>query len=106
MYTSVRSLALVNFATVLSLTVLATPADAAGPCNPLLPVQVRIVEKADQGVDPLRRYIAITQGVHQLDMMDVAASLDAWRAAVRCAQRVAAENAAATAGSVVLKSSP
>ena len=62
----------------------------------------KAVEQADQGVDALRRYIAITQGIHQLNMFDVAASLEAWRADVRCAQRAAAEKAAAEPASVAL----
>ena len=93
MNTTVRSFAIVNFATALSLSLLAAPADAAGPCQPLLPVQVKVVEQADQGVDALRRYIGITQAIHQLNMLDVAARLDGWRAEVRCAQRAAAEQA-------------
>jgi len=97
MNTSLRAVAIVNFATVLSLAVLVAPADAAETCAALAPVQIRVVEKADEGVEALRRYVSITQGIHQLDMMDVAASLDAWRAAARCAQRVAAEKAGAPA---------
>ena len=102
MYTSIRSFTIVNFATALSLALLAAPADAAGPCKELLPVRVKVVEQADQGVDALRRYIAITQGIHQLNMFDVGASLEAWRADVRCAQRAAAEKAAAEPASVAL----
>ena len=97
MNTSLRAVAIVNFATALSLAVLVAPADAAENCAALMPVQVRVVEKADEGVDALRRYVAITQGIHQLDMTDVAASLDGWRSAVRCAQRMAAEKAGAAA---------
>ena len=51
MYTSIRSFTIVNFATALSLALLAAPADAAGPCKELLPVRVKVVEQADQGVD-------------------------------------------------------
>ena len=93
MHTSTASFAIVNFATALSLTLLAAPADAAGPCKALLPVQVKVVAQADQGVDALRRYIGVTQGIHQLNMLDVAAKLDGWRAEVRCAERAAAEQA-------------
>ena len=106
MHTSIRSFTIVNIATALSLAMLAVPAEAAGPCNPLLPVRVRVVEQADQGVDALRRYIGITQGIHQLNIHDVAASLEAWRADVRCAQRVAAEKAAAEPASVALTTRP
>lgn len=106
MRTSARSYAVVNFATALSLAMLAAPAEATGPCSPLLPVRVKVVEQADQGVDALRRYITITQGIHQLNMMDVAGSLDAWRAEVRCAQRLAAEKATAAPASVAVTTRP
>jgi hypothetical protein len=109
MNTSLRAVAVVNFATALSLAVLVAPADAAETCTALMPVQVRVVEKADEGVEALRRYISITQGIHQLDMMDVATSLDGWRAAVRCAQRVAAEKGApapVAAAPVAVQSKP
>ena len=106
MNTSLRAVAIVNFATALSLALLVTPADAAETCAALMPVQVRVVEKADEGVDALRRYIAISQGIHQLDMMDVATTLDAWRAAVRCAQRVAAEKGIAAPAPVALQNRP
>jgi hypothetical protein len=96
MYTSIRSFAIVNFATAVSLATLAAPADAAGPCNAVLPVRARLVEQADQGVDALRRYIVVTQAIHQLNIHDVAARLDAWRADIRCAQQAAAEKATPT----------
>ena len=105
MTTSIRSFAIVNLVTALSLAALASPAEASGPCAALTPVQVKVVEKADEGVDALRRHLYITQGIHQLDMMEVAGSLDAWRAAARCAQRVAAEKAAAPAP-IALQSKP
>src|SRR5690349_20746983 len=73
MNTSIRSFAVVNLFTAVSLAVLAFPSDAAGPCKELLPVRVKVVEQADQGVDALRRYIVVTQGIHQLNMLDVAA---------------------------------
>jgi hypothetical protein len=103
MNTSLRAAAIVNFATALSLAVLVAPADATETCAALVPVQIKIVEKADEGVEALRRYIAITQGIHQLEMMDVAGSLDAWRAAARCAQRVAAQKVAPAQASVALQ---
>jgi len=105
MNTSLRTAAIVNFATAVSLAALVAPAGAAETCTALMPVQAKVVEKADEGVEALRRYLSITQGIHQLDMMDVAASLDGWRAAARCAQRVAAEKAAAPAP-VALQSKP
>ncbi|MEO8525206.1 MAG: hypothetical protein ABI460_10845 [Caldimonas sp.] len=67
-------------------------------------MQARVVEKADQGVDALRDYIFITRGIHQLDMAEVAESLDSWRASARCA-KLAAEQAASRE-SVAMKTSP
>jgi hypothetical protein len=58
-------------------------------CKPLQPMQAAVVEHADKGVDALRRYVFISRGIHQLDMMEVAGSLDAWRAEARCARQVA-----------------
>ena len=102
MHTSIRSFAIVNFATALSLATLASPAEAAGPCNALLPVRAKLVEQADQGVDALRRYIVVTQGIHQLNIHDVAARLEGWRADVRCAKQAAAEKADEPAAPVAL----
>ena len=102
MQTSTASFAIVNFATAVSLALLAAPAEAAGPCKALLPEQVKVVEQADQGVDALRRYIVVTQGIHQLNMLDVATKLDGWRAEVRCAQRVAAEKGSSAPTSVAV----
>lgn len=104
MYAFVRCLAVAASGAALSVSLL-TPAVAAdAPCKSLGYVQARVVEKADQGVDALRNYIYITRGIHQLDMMQVAGSLDAWRADARCA-KLATEQAEASA-SVALKTSP
>jgi hypothetical protein len=80
---------------------LAGPATAAEPgvvsCKPISHVQRRVVEKADQGMQPLRQYVTITRSIHQLDMMEVAESLDAWRASARCLKQ-AEESAAQPVG--------
>jgi hypothetical protein len=55
----------------------------------LTSLQRRLVDKADQGVDSLRAFIVRTRTIHQLDMLDVAESLGAWRAAAECAKQVA-----------------
>jgi hypothetical protein len=89
----VRCLAGAAFGAVLSVS-LAGPAVAGdAPCKSLGYVQKRVVEKADQGIDALRDYVFITRGIHQIDMAEVAASLDDWRASARCA-KVAAERSA------------
>lgn len=56
----------------------------ATACGQLTFVQKRVVEKADQGIDALRRYVFLTRGTHNLYLMDVALVLDDWRAKARC----------------------
>jgi hypothetical protein len=68
-------------------------AENAARCEPLGHVQKRVVQKAGIGVEALRNYLEITRGVHQLDMVTVAASLDAWVANARCAGLVLDEAA-------------
>ncbi len=88
----VRCLAGTACGAVLSVS-LAGPAVAAdAPCKALGYVQKRVVQKADQGIDALRDYVFITRGIHQLDMGEIAVSLDDWRASARCA-KLAAERA-------------
>ena len=89
----VRCLAGTAFGAVLSVS-LAGPAVAAdAPCTSIGYVQKRVVEKADQGIEALRNYVFVTRGIHQLDMAEIAGSLDGWRASARCA-KLAAERAA------------
>jgi len=82
--------AVVYLGAALSLS-LPGPSSAAdeATCKPLGPMQAAVVGHADQGVDALRRYVFISRGIHQLDMMEVAGSLDAWQAQARCAKQVA-----------------
>ena len=87
----------------LSLPGASSAADEAS-CRPLRPMQAGVVEHADQGVDALRRYIFISRGIYQLEMMQVAGSLEAWRAEARCARRVAER--AADEGPVALQTRP
>lgn len=89
----VRCLATAGFGAALSVSLMAPSLAADAPCKSLDRVQVRVVEKADQGVDALREYVFITRGIYQLDMAEVAESLDGWRASARCA-KLAAEQAA------------
>jgi len=79
-------------------SVLATlPAQAApATCGTVTPVERRIVERANMGdIDSLRGFVGVTSFVHGIDMVDVRAHLDAWRAAVACHDQLAAAQAAA-----------
>ena len=91
MSTYVRCLALAGLGTALSLSLLSpgVAADNASACGPLTPMQASVVGKADEGVDALRRYVFITRGIHQLDITEVAGSLDGWKAQARCAKAAA-----------------
>jgi hypothetical protein len=62
---------------------------AVAACRPLTNLQQRIVDKSELGVDDLRRFVQRTHMIYQLDMSDVADSLDAWRAASTCVKQVA-----------------
>ena len=54
-------------------------------------VQRRVVEKAAQGIVPLRQYLWSTRMIHRLDVMQTVAWLDEARAAEQaCLERVAA----------------
>lgn len=66
-------------------------ADSETSCAGIGYAQLRIVEHANQGVDALRRYVIITRPVHQIGMVEVIESLDAWRARARCATSTAAD---------------
>jgi hypothetical protein len=73
--------------------VLAADTSADASCTPLGYVQKRVVQKAEVGVDALRDYVYITQGVHQLSLLEIAASLDAWLASAHCSGLVVDEQA-------------
>lgn len=79
------SLSLVWFAPVQAQE---TPAQTP-TCAPLTSLERRIVAKADQGVPALRRFVWMTHYIYGVDMIDVAESLDKWRANVVCAANVA-----------------
>lgn len=102
MYAFVRCLAVAAFGAALSVSLVAPALAADAPCKSLGYVQMRVVEKADQGVDALRDYVYITRGIHQLDMAEIAGSLDEWRATARCAKAAAEQGTARE--SVALKS--
>jgi hypothetical protein len=60
----------------------------ATSCKALTNVQERIVGKADQGIDALRSFVWMTKLIYGIGMLDVAESLDEWRAAAVCAKGV------------------
>jgi len=65
------------------------PQVAATSCKPLSSVQKRIVDKADHGIDELRNFVWMTHLIYGIGMLDVAESLDGWRAAASCGKQVA-----------------
>jgi hypothetical protein len=58
-------------------------------CAPATNLQRRIVEKAEQGMPALRRFVSMTRFIYGVDMIDVTNSLDKWRAGSGCASIVA-----------------
>ena len=60
----------------------ATPMAAA--CHMPTPLQLRLVAKADEGMEPLRKFIDGRRAILHLDMQEVVASLDGWRADIEC----------------------
>ena len=42
--------------------------------------QLRLLQKASQGVEPLRQYVHRTRGVYQYDMAEIGGWIGAWRA--------------------------
>jgi hypothetical protein len=58
---------------------------ASTSCKTLSNVQQRIVDKAAEGIDPLRRFAHMTKFIYGIDMFDIAHSLNDWRATAACA---------------------
>lgn len=71
-------------------------ADAQISCSGLGHAQQRVLEHADQGIDALRRYVIITRPVHGISMVEVAESIDGWRAKAQCSVKAAANAPAGT----------
>ena len=67
----------------------ASARDDAAACPSVTAIQRRLVEHADQGMDSLRSYVWRTNATFNIGMTDVKASLDTWREAVACQERVA-----------------
>jgi hypothetical protein len=91
--------AIIPFAACIAGTLLASAAGQAQEvqrrCGAVTGMERRIVERADQGIEPLRAFVWSRRGASGLGMQDVQASLDTWRAAVTCQKEVAAAAAAA-----------
>jgi hypothetical protein len=66
-------------------------------CQALRPLELRILDKADQGMVPLRQFVFQTRMVHQLDVVEVADSLDSLRARHECVKAQAAQQRLAAA---------
>jgi hypothetical protein len=80
----------------------AAAADSASPaaasCRAPTAVQSRLVAKADEGIDVLRNFVFSRRAILRVDMMEVGASLDDWRAGIECVRQA---NAATDAAQVV-----
>jgi hypothetical protein len=68
-------------------------------CQALRPLELRILDKADQGMVPLRQFVFQTRMIHELDVVQVADSLETLRARNECvkAEAAAAERQLAAA---------
>ena len=53
---------------------------ACGQAGGFSGAQRRLLQKASQGVAPLRDYVYITRGIHQYNMAEVGDWIDGWRA--------------------------
>ena len=71
--------------------------DAPRDCGSVTLIQRHIVARADLGMEALRSYVWTARAVHGVDMWDVKAGLDGWRATIACQREVAAAAAAAQA---------
>ena len=65
--------------------VAATVAAAGCDATPLQPLHKRLLDKASQGVMPLVQFVHRTRMIYQLDIHEVAKSLDGWRERAACA---------------------
>ena len=85
-----------SLAGILSLVVAgpAVAADAAAPasaaCHAPTALQSRLLAKADEGVDVLRDFVFSRRNILRVDMLEVGASLDNWRAGAECVRQAEA----------------
>ena len=59
-------------------------------CQAPTAAQSRLVAKADEGVDVLRSFVFSRRNILQVDLNDVGASLDKWRAGIECVRQAEA----------------
>lgn len=57
---------------------------SAARCQPLRPLEMRILDKADQGMVALRQFVVQTRMIYELDATQVAESLDGLRTRHEC----------------------
>lgn len=65
-------------------------ASTASACHEPTALQRRLVAKADEGIEPLRKFIDSRRAILRLDMQEVVASLDGWRADIECVRQAEA----------------
>ena len=58
--------------------------DMATSCHAPTALQMRLVAKADEGVDVLRNFVFSRRAILRLDVQEVGAALDTWRAGAAC----------------------
>lgn len=98
MNTFVRYLAVAGIGAALAASVTTSvAAEESVTCTGLRHAENRVLERSYQGVDALRRYVLITRPVHQISMVDVAQSLDEWRAKAQCTTHTAGDTATSAA---------
>ncbi len=85
----------------------AAAADAASPlasaCRAPTALQARLVAKADEGVDTLRDFVFSRRNILQVNMLEVGASLDNWRAGLECVRQAEAARDAKQVVAVLAK---
>jgi len=84
------------FAIVCVVSTVTAEAQAADACPvaPLSQLQQRLIDKAAQGADALRNYIAITSSIYQLDFVEVVTWIDSRKQNTATCERLSAEAAA------------
>jgi len=80
---------------VVSGPVAAADAVSAMACHAPTALQSRLLAKADEGVDVLRNFVFSRRHILRVDMNDVGASLDKWRAGAQCMRQAQQKNEAA-----------
>ncbi len=68
----------------------------AAACRAPTAQQARLVAKADEGVDVLRNFVFSRRHILRVDLIEVGASLDNWRAGIECVRQAEAARVVAT----------